>query len=120
MMIGILGILKSGGAYVPIDPQYPQDRMAYMLNDCNSAFLLTTEKHTIKTQNVIQQINLKTAWKQIESYPNTNLKSEAKLKNLAYVIYTSGSTGKPKGVMNQHSGLLNRLLWAQDYYKLKC
>jgi hypothetical protein len=120
MMIGILGILKSGGAYVPIDPQYPQDRMAYMLNDCNSAFLLTTEKHTIKSQNVIQQINLKTTWKQIESYPNSNLKSEAKLKNLAYVIYTSGSTGKPKGVMNQHSGLLNRLLWAQDYYKLKC
>jgi amino acid adenylation domain-containing protein len=118
MMIGILGILKSGGAYVPIDPQYPQDRMAYMLNDCNSAFLLTTEKHTIKSQNVIQQINLKTTWKQIESYPNSNLKSEAKLKNLAYVIYTSGSTGKPKGVMNQHSGLLNRLLWAQDYYKL--
>ena len=120
MIIGILGILKSGGAYVPIDPEYPEDRINFMLEDSNAKVVLTSSKSCQKLPAVkdLTIIELDSQWVNINEQPVDNLPVIATADNLAYVIYTSGSTGKPKGVMNEHGGLMNRLCWAQDYYGL--
>jgi amino acid adenylation domain-containing protein len=116
MMVGILGILKANAAYVPIDPDYPQQRIEYMLDDCKASIILSHSEVKISLPNNV--INLDTDWKHINQQAKTKPASAPKPNHLAYVIYTSGSTGHPKGVMNEHSGLLNRLCWAQDYFKL--
>ncbi|HLP47728.1 MAG TPA: amino acid adenylation domain-containing protein, partial [Candidatus Kapabacteria bacterium] len=102
MIIGIFGILKSGGAYLPIDPDYPQERIDYMLKD-SKAKILITNKSEIRNPK-------------LES-PRRGLQ-HSNFSNLAYVIYTSGSTGKPKGVMIEHCSLVNRLNWMQKAYPL--
>ena len=119
MIIGIFGIMKAGAAYVPIDPEYPDDRIDYMLDDVKAQIILTSAscKNKLPTGN-INIIELDSDWENISKQPKTNLSSSPSPNNLAYVIYTSGSTGKPKGVMNEHIGLLNRLIWAQDYFNL--
>ncbi|UNY98311.1 amino acid adenylation domain-containing protein [Zhouia spongiae] len=118
MIVGLLGILKAGGAYVPIDPTYPEERISYMFKDTNCAIVLTQEQIELpKTNSEI--IYLDSEWEKIAKAPRTNIETGVKGDNLAYVIYTSGSTGKPKGVMNQHDGLVNRLNWAQEVYKLQ-
>jgi amino acid adenylation domain-containing protein len=119
MMIGIWGILKAGGAYVPLDPEYPQDRIDYMMEDTNAKVILIAEAFRgLLKVNGSEIIALDTDWNKLSDQPLTPVDKNVKASQLAYVIYTSGSTGKPKGVMNQHDGLLNRLLWAQDYYQL--
>ncbi|KAA1246432.1 non-ribosomal peptide synthetase/type I polyketide synthase, partial [Aquimarina sp. RZ0] len=120
MIIGILGILKSGGAYVPIDPEYPLDRINYMLEDAGIALLLTsTERVSIFNDNKeLKTILLDKDWGSISKESNRKLGHVAYPEMLAYVIYTSGSTGRPKGVMNEHSGVVNRLLWTQSHYQL--
>ncbi|MDJ0728292.1 MAG: amino acid adenylation domain-containing protein [Prochloraceae cyanobacterium] len=119
MVIGLLGILKSGGAYVPIDPNYPSDRLAYMLEDSQTKILLTQE--TVKNKlpaHSAKTICLDSDWEIIERENNNNLETQITPDDLAYVIYTSGSTGKPKGAMNAHRGICNRLLWMQEEYQL--
>ena len=120
MIVGILGILKSGGAYVPIDPDYPFDRICYILDNAAIEIVLTSiDRNFIFTNtDVSNTILLDKDWDVISK---ESIKSAGKLahsQNLAYVIYTSGSTGKPKGVMNEHRGVVNRLLWTQSHYKL--
>ena len=100
MIIGILGILKSGGAYLPIDPEYPQERIDYMLKDSSAAILLTNLE--MKRMDNCQL-----------SIVNNQLSMQ---KQLAYVIYTSGSTGKPKGVMIDHGSVVNLLFAMQNQY----
>ncbi|RBL91356.1 non-ribosomal peptide synthase/polyketide synthase [Chitinophaga flava] len=120
MIIGILGILKAGAAYVPIDPDYPEDRIRFMLSDTGAGWLLSdraTASRLHATGN-IQVITLDDDRSSIDDYPNTAPSTSLTPASLAYVIYTSGTTGQPKGVMNEHGGLLNRLLWTQDYFKL--
>ncbi|CAL2088803.1 non-ribosomal peptide synthase/polyketide synthase [Tenacibaculum sp. 190524A02b] len=122
MLIGILGILKSGGAYVPIDPEYPQDRIDYMLSDANMSIVLTVDKvsqEVLGNREGIIAISLDREWSTVASYSSEVLSNVITSENLAYVIYTSGSTGNPKGVMNQHNGIVNRLLWTQSEYQLK-
>ena len=107
MIIGLLGILKSGAAYVPLDPSYPNERLAFMLEDSQVPLLLTQadlqdslpryEGVTILLDETIS----------IQRQSATNPRGLVKPDNLAYVIYTSGSTGKPKGVMLQHQGAVN-------------
>jgi amino acid adenylation domain-containing protein/non-ribosomal peptide synthase protein (TIGR01720 family) len=116
MMVGILGILKANAAYVPIDPDYPQQRIEYMLEDCKASIILSHSEVKISLPNNV--VMLDTDWEQINQQPKTKPAIAPEPNHLAYVIYTSGSTGHPKGVMNEHSGLLNRLCWAQDYFKL--
>ncbi len=96
MIIAILAVLKSGGAYVPIDPKYPQERIDYILEDTQSPLLITDEWY----QGVLDALNS-------ESKENPSQQTQA--QNLAYVIYTSGTTGKPKGVMIEHGGLINHV-----------
>ncbi len=108
MIIGILGILKTGAAYMPIDPSYPSERIAYMLADSAAAVLLT---HENLVKNLPAQetriISLDHVAKTITSKPKTKLQCIIEPNNLAYVIYTSGSTGKPKGIAVTHSNAIH-------------
>ncbi|HEX4373581.1 MAG TPA: amino acid adenylation domain-containing protein, partial [Puia sp.] len=118
MIIGILGIMKAGGAYVPIDPEYPDDRINYMLSDVEGDIVLSNTACKSRIPSNKNIIELDGDWKKISKSSKENIRRTPKPHDLAYVIYTSGSTGKPKGVMNEHIGLLNRLIWAQNYFKL--
>ena len=122
MVVGLLGIMKAGGAYVPLDPSYPSERLEYMLNDAAPRLILTQEhiKSTLPA-TAAQVIALDTQWNEIAEFEDTDIDSQTlglTPRNLAYVIYTSGSTGQPKGVMNEHRGVVNRLDWMQDRYRL--
>jgi amino acid adenylation domain-containing protein len=105
MIVGILGIFKAGGAYLPIDPNYPQTRREFMLADTQVKIVLTQQSLTSLFAD-IKLICLDTD-EHINTYSTENLTSSATLDNLAYVIYTSGSTGQPKGVLIEHRGLCN-------------
>ncbi|UOE51898.1 non-ribosomal peptide synthase/polyketide synthase [Mucilaginibacter sp. SMC90] len=119
MLIGILGILKAGAAYIPVDPEYPVERIAYMLDDSAAKIVLSSAAGISKLQeNTLQVIELDKDWESISSQDHSNLDTVITTDQLAYVIYTSGSTGKPKGAMNEHGGVVNRLTWTQSYFGL--
>ncbi|MCK4261028.1 MAG: amino acid adenylation domain-containing protein, partial [Halanaerobiales bacterium] len=105
MIIAIMGILKSGGAYLPIDPDYPLERKQYMLEDSNTEILLTQPIWAKKVNfagNMINNLDSTTCHED-----GSNLEVVNKPEDLLYVIYTSGSTGKPKGVMIEHRNIIN-------------
>lgn len=110
MLIALLGVLKTGSAYIPLDPAYPQDRIAFVLQDSQAPLLLTQQKvlETLSCDRPMA-ICLDTDWSLIAQESKTNLKSAVSPNNLAYIIYTSGSSGRPKGVQLQHSGVVNFL-----------
>ena len=105
MIIGILGILKAGATYVPIDPAYPIERISYILNDLEANILLS--KKNIQANFSGDKIFLDTHWDKISLEPTTTPNVLINGQDLAYIIYTSGSTGKPKGVMVQHESLFS-------------
>lgn len=107
MIIGIFGVLKAGGGYVPIDPDYPAERVEFILKDTQARVLLTQEDVVEKLPKIDTTILcLDADWEEYIAEENPqNLKNGANSDNLAYVIYTSGSTGRPKGVMLRHEGL---------------
>ncbi|HEY4326481.1 MAG TPA: amino acid adenylation domain-containing protein [Mucilaginibacter sp.] len=110
MLIGILAIMKAGGVYVPIDPDFPTDRISYMLEDSGAELALTSKGSREKLgSGGIKLITLDEDWTQIEKEENNNLETRVSPEQLAYVIYTSGSTGKPKGVMIRHRSVVNLL-----------
>lgn len=117
MLIAILGVLKAGSAYIPLDPDYPSDRLNYTIEDSKAAVLITSAKYDqrIHTSGV-KKIIIDSEWDIISENSTDNLKHEIKAKDLAYVIYTSGSTGKPKGVMVHHLGFFNYLYSATEIY----
>lgn len=108
MIIGALGVLKAGAAYVPIDPDYPPERQAFILEETLMPVLLT-EEHLSGEIGApwVQIICMDSDWETIARQPETNPTNDVTPGNLAYVIYTSGSTGKPKGVMIEHRSLCN-------------
>jgi amino acid adenylation domain-containing protein len=117
MVVGLLGILKAGVAYVPLDPAYPRNRLNFMLSDARVSVLLTQEKFVEKLtgyESVV--LCLDKDWECICESSEGDPVSAATSQNLAYVIYTSGSTGKPKGVMITHQGLVNYLSWCTQAY----
>jgi amino acid adenylation domain-containing protein len=110
MMVGLLGILKAGAAYLPMDPKYPQDRLAYMLEDTQAAVLLTQKPLLEALPDFEGQIIcLDDDWAEISQQSRQNPDSVTTSANLAYVIHTSGSTGKPKGVLIPHGNVVNFL-----------
>ncbi len=114
MAIGILGILKAGGACVPLDPAYPQQRLALMLEDTRVPVLLVQEHMyaLLPTHNShIICLDLDEQWNNITLEPDTNPVSGVQIDNLLYVIYTSGSTGQPKGISLSHRALTNLIHW---------
>ncbi|WP_455825751.1 amino acid adenylation domain-containing protein [Pseudomonas graminis] len=116
MLVGLFAILKAGGSYVPLDPAYPQERITYMLQDSAPVVVLA---HAA-TRDLLGEVELidldHSTW---QHQPATNPQvADLSARHAAYVIYTSGSTGQPKGVINEHAGVVNRLLWMQDAYGL--
>jgi len=120
LVIGLLAIVKAGGAYLPIDPAYPAERIAAMLAQAQAAVLLTQAQFAPKLPAAgTRVLCLDIDWAEtIAPFPGHNPPGLAAPENLAYTIFTSGSSGQPKGVMNTHRGLLNRLLWMQSAYRL--
>jgi amino acid adenylation domain-containing protein/non-ribosomal peptide synthase protein (TIGR01720 family) len=120
MVIGMLGIMKSGGAYVPIDPNYPSERIDYMIEDTKATVVLThtNSMNVVTFPKAIKTLNLDAFDTLFADQSKANLNVDIVPSNAAYVIYTSGSTGNPKGVVNEQRGIVNRLLWAQEYYNL--
>ena len=107
-VVAVLGVLKAGGAYLPLDPDYPADRLAFMIEDAAVPVLITQQSIEDRIPSVWAQIVLIDAeWPEIASHSEVPLVCTASPENLAYVIYTSGSTGKPKGVQVTHRGLCN-------------
>lgn len=98
MLISILAVLKAGGAYLPISPDYPEERIAYILENSDCNIVLDTQ--------VIANFRASQA-----AYSGNNVEKKHTSQNLAYIIYTSGSTGLPKGCMLEHRGVVNRLEW---------
>ncbi|WP_413791435.1 amino acid adenylation domain-containing protein [Pseudomonas sp. N4] len=118
MVVALLGILKAGGAYVPIDPDLPSARQAYMLDDCHPRAVLSSRTLLERLPALAIPVLLLDDDARV-AQPEHNPDPQAlglTTKHLAYVLYTSGSTGTPKGVMNEHLGVVNRLLWARDEY----
>ncbi|GAA0710926.1 hypothetical protein GCM10009430_00040 [Aquimarina litoralis] len=104
LVVSLLGVLKSGAAYVPIDPSYPEQRISYIEKDSNCR--VTIDNDIIDS------------FREEKTLPVTDLDVGLSSSNLAYVIYTSGSTGKPKGVMIEHKSLVNLCSWHIGYYGL--
>ena len=119
LIIGLLGVLKAGAAFVPLDPTYPKDRLAFMLDDSRGEVLLT-QQHLMPglPQHEIETICLDSDWPQIAAESAENLAGGPTVDNLAYVIYTSGSTGKPKGTMIQHGSLFDYTQTATREYSI--
>ncbi|WP_051010663.1 non-ribosomal peptide synthetase [Paenibacillus riograndensis] len=114
LIIAILGTLKAGGAYLPIDPEYPADRINYMLTDSQAAMLLF-QHHIVKDLTYAGgRLELENSELYIRETGNPVKASLP--ENLAYVIYTSGTTGTPKGVMVEHRNLVNYIHWANKRY----
>ncbi len=118
MVAGLMGILKAGAAYVPVDPSYPKTRIDYILNDADPPVLLTGRSFigTIapRPSMFIQPLEDTFNLQESASAPCVTVTPQ----DIAYVIYTSGSTGEPKGVMIPHRGICNRLLWMQNEFVL--
>lgn len=124
MVVGLLGILKAGGAYVPLDPDYPIERTQQTLDDATPTIVLTQshlrERIPYGTQEILalDEDYPEAAHDRYESVESRSRRPYP--SNLAYAIYTSGSTGRPKGAMNEHRGIVNRVLWMQEQYSLGC
>ncbi len=111
MLVGIMAILKAGGGYLPIDPQYPLDRVNFMVEDSN-AHMLLTKRNIAKDLNFsgeVLYVEDDDVYKEVNPIENVN-----KPDDLAYIIYTSGSTGKPKGVMIEHRAVNNFITGMTD------
>jgi amino acid adenylation domain-containing protein/non-ribosomal peptide synthase protein (TIGR01720 family) len=116
-VVTILGILKAGGSFLPIDVHYPESRTAYILADAKVALIITSVQHMKMLEDTEQtKLYIDKLWSNIASSP-INISLPVILpESTAYIIYTSGSTGQPKGVEVTHSGLHNYLNWAREYY----
>src|SRR6266478_3045015 len=123
VVCAILGVLKTGAAYVPVDPASPKERLAFMLRDIAAARagavpVVVTQSHLADgvPENAAQVVTLDADFATIGSYPVANPERRIAPDSLAYVIYTSGSTGTPKGVMIEHRSLVNYIWWAREQY----
>ncbi|WP_016952818.1 non-ribosomal peptide synthetase [Anabaena sp. PCC 7108] len=118
-IIGLLGILKAGGVYLPLDPVYPQERLRFMIEDSQVSILLTQASLAAKlSNNSLQIVNLDADWEKISTESTNNLQSCVTRENLAYVIYTSGSTGTPKGVLTSHQAIAHHSQNIIAHYQL--
>ncbi|MFC0514087.1 non-ribosomal peptide synthase/polyketide synthase [Mucilaginibacter angelicae] len=116
MIAGILGILKAGAAYVPVDIDYPKERISYILDDIKAAVVLSSSKGKVNLTDTNAQVIELDNNQEIANQSDDNLNITIDLNQLAYVIYTSGSTGKPKGVMVEHGNLINYLVNNKTQY----
>ncbi|HEX5875702.1 MAG TPA: amino acid adenylation domain-containing protein, partial [Pyrinomonadaceae bacterium] len=116
-LVTLLAIFKAGGAYVPLAPDYPTERLQYMLKDSQVAVLVTTRDGMAKLNGAVTTICLDDDWNEIAHEPTDNPEPTVHDENLAYVIYTSGSTGNPKGVMIEHRAFANVLAASRERFR---
>src|SRR5262249_5702467 len=110
MVTAMLGALKSGAAFVPLDPSYPTERLRYVLEDSHSTVLISTPDHAERLAPVKADVlHIARAMEAAEGAPPDD--PDLHPLDCAYIIYTSGSTGRPKGVMATHEATLNRFAW---------
>jgi amino acid adenylation domain-containing protein len=113
LIIALLAVLKAGAAYVPLDPSYPAERLAFMVQDCEATLLLTQQElfHQLSVPLPSQTkcIFLKQIWPLLPAYSSQPPQTMSNPQSLAYMIYTSGSTGVPKGTQVEHQGICNML-----------
>ncbi|MGD9898612.1 MAG: amino acid adenylation domain-containing protein [Calditrichaceae bacterium] len=119
MVTGILGILKSGAAYVPLDPYYPRERLAFAIEDCCIKYILTQDRFLNGFPGTgTELISFESNSKDFATESTANPKTDVCELNLAYVIFTSGSTGRPKGVPIQHRSVINLALAYQKKFNI--
>jgi len=122
MLVAILAIWKAGGAYLPISPDFPTERIQYLLRDSGSSLVVSRGGYlqalAEKTGEASEVAGIDVDSESSYSADRSNLPIVHTSRHLAYVIYTSGSTGQPKGTMIEHRSVTNRLLWMQDQYPL--
>jgi len=117
MVIAMLAVLKTGAAYVPLDPDYPSERLDFMLRDGSIALVLSESLvSTGLPPTTAEIINLDSVWESISQNSENNPGCVVDASELAYVMYTSGSTGKPKGVMVSHCNVVNSTCARLEYY----
>ncbi|ACR31387.1 non-ribosomal peptide synthetase [Burkholderia glumae] len=120
LVIALYAIMKAGAAYVPLDPSYPAERLAAMIDDSGLGLLLAQRDIGLPAREGVERVDLDTLdLSDGSALPADNPGVALDGANLAYVIFTSGSTGRPKGVGNRHDGLSNRLVWMQREYGLR-
>src|SRR5262249_8935064 len=120
MIVAALGVMKAGGAYLPLDPSYPTERLTFMLNDAQAPVLLTAKcLCNALPARPKQLVMLDPEGRFEDEVPPSLLAVKTEPRHLAYVIYTSGSTGRPKGVEMTHRGLSNLVSWHQRVFKVR-
>ncbi|HKS73594.1 MAG TPA: amino acid adenylation domain-containing protein [Terriglobales bacterium] len=113
----LLAVFKAGCTYLPLDPAYPRERLAYMLQDSGAQVVLTNDRQqSVLPQSQAHILNLDGTRRQIENQPNENPGLRSAASDPAYMIYTSGSTGVPKGVVASHRQIINRFEWMWREY----
>ncbi|MCP4653882.1 MAG: amino acid adenylation domain-containing protein, partial [bacterium] len=119
LVVALLGTIKAGGAYLPLDPDHPQERLRRILEDARAAVVLAQQETATSLPDVDAEIVLLDRDRDlIARHPGVNPALPLTAAVPAYVIYTSGSTGTPKGVVSCHGGLVNRLRWMQQVFSL--
>ena len=118
MLIAVFGVLKAGGGYVPLDPSYPQERLAFTIDDAKVSLVVTTQQLAGRLPSGARLLCLDREWRKISKEPDQNLGIKVAPNNIAYVIYTSGSTGNPKGVAIEHRSLTNFIFSAASAYEI--
>jgi amino acid adenylation domain-containing protein len=120
MVVGLLGILKAGGVYLPLDPSYPAARLEFMLEDARPLCVITAGAavDVVPSSTPVLRLEDQTIQQQLQKQPRENPRHDLKPGHSAYVIYTSGSTGKPKGAVIEHQGVVCLFAWMQWAYPL--
>ncbi|BFU90192.1 MAG: hypothetical protein NTAFB01_13790 [Nitrospira sp.] len=120
MVAGLLGILKAGAVYVPMDPLYPRERLGFMIRDSGAQLLLTQKRFVDNFQNqTVPIIALDETWPTVATLPGIDCPWRMTPENLAYVLYTSGTTGEPKGIEISHRSLVNHSTAMTRHYGLQ-
>ncbi|MDF0674702.1 MAG: amino acid adenylation domain-containing protein [Nitrospira sp.] len=120
MVAGLLGILKAGATYVPMDPSYPRERLGFMIEDSGAQLVLTQKRFVENFQNrTVPIIALDEAWTTVTTLPDSDSRWRTVPENLAYVLYTSGTTGAPKGIEISHRALVNHSTAMARHYGLQ-
>ncbi|MFI1825458.1 amino acid adenylation domain-containing protein [Streptomyces sp. NPDC020412] len=118
LVVALVAVLKSGAAYVPIDPDYPAARVAYMLDDARPALLLAVKETAAELPATDVPLIAVDEVPLTEGDAASAPPCSARPAHPAYMIYTSGSTGRPKGAVVSHAAIVNRLLWMQDHFRI--
>ncbi|MFD2570936.1 amino acid adenylation domain-containing protein [Spirosoma soli] len=113
LMVSLLAVMKTGAAYIPVDPQHPAERIEFILADASCQILLTSANFKNRISLALEEIVLEEIWPSLDQYATADLNVPTSGDDLIYVLYTSGTTGKPKGVQTKHNGVVNVLLSVQ-------